>query len=110
DGFFVGFDSPEAAVACAVAIQRRLAENRKTSGFAPQLRIGLHASEATQASGAFQGIGVHEAARISALAGAGEILASRDAVAGGEYRTSGAREVSLKGIAKPVEVVLVDWH
>jgi class 3 adenylate cyclase len=110
DGFFVGFDSPETAVACAVAIQRRLAENRKTSGFAPQLRIGLHASEATQASGAFLGIGVHEAARISALAGPGEILASVNTVDGSRYGTSGAREVTLKGIAKPVEVVLIDWQ
>src|SRR4029078_12492297 len=34
DGFFVGFDSPEAALACAVAIQRRLAEHRQSAGFA----------------------------------------------------------------------------
>jgi class 3 adenylate cyclase len=110
DGFFVGFDSPEAAVACAVAIQRRLAENRKTSGFAPQLRIGVHASEVTQASGSFLGKGVHEAARISALAGAGEILASVNTVADGKYPTGERREVTLKGIANPVEIVSVDWR
>ncbi|MDP9237601.1 MAG: ferredoxin [Chloroflexota bacterium] len=110
DGFFVGFDSPEAAVACAVAIQRRLAENRKASGFAPQLRIGVHASEATQTSGAFSGKGVHEAARISALAGAGEILASTNTVAGGKYPTGEPREATLKGIANPVEIVSVDWR
>ena len=43
DGFFVSFDSPEAAVAAAIAIQRRLAEHRQKQGFAPQVRIGLHA-------------------------------------------------------------------
>src|SRR5438034_4289021 len=48
DGFFVGFDSPEAALTCAVAIQRGLAEHRKAHGFAPQVRIGVHASMATQ--------------------------------------------------------------
>lgn len=110
DGFFIGFDSPEAALACAVAIQRRLAEHRKTSGFAPQLRIGVHASEATQTLNAFRGRGVHEAARIGALAGAGEILASSNTAVGSKYPTDAPREVSLKGIAEPVEVVLVDWR
>jgi class 3 adenylate cyclase len=110
DGFFIGFDNPEAALACAVAIQRRLAEHRKTSGFAPQLRIGVHASEATQTLSAFRGKGVHEAARIGALAGAGEILASTNTAAGSKYPTGAPREVSLKGIAEPVEVVLVDWR
>jgi class 3 adenylate cyclase len=110
DGWFIGFDSPDGALACAVAIQRRLAEHRKTSGFAPQLRIGVHASEATQTSSTFLGKGVHEAARIGALAGAGEILASCNTVDSTRYRTGEPREVTLKGIAKPVEVVLVDWQ
>ena len=48
DGFFVGFDSPDQALACAVAIQRRLAEHRRRNGFAPKVRIGVHASGATQ--------------------------------------------------------------
>ncbi len=110
DGFFIGFDSPEAALACAVAIQRRLAEHRKTSGFAPQLRIGVHASQATQTSRAFHGKGVHEAARIAALAGAGEILASSNTAAGSKYPIGEPREVTLKGIAEPVDVVSVDWR
>ena len=69
DGFFVSFDSPDLAVAAAIAIQRRLAEQRSTQGFAPQVRIGLHASDATQVGGDFHGKGVHEAARIAALGG-----------------------------------------
>ena len=76
DGFFVSFDSPDLAVAAAIAIQRRLAEHRSTQGFAPQVRIGLHASDATQVGGDFHGKGVHEAARIAALGGAGDIVAS----------------------------------
>jgi ferredoxin len=32
DGFFVSFDSPELAIAAAIAIQRRLAEHRATHG------------------------------------------------------------------------------
>lgn len=110
DGFFVGFDSPEAAMACAVAIQRRLAEHRQANGFAPQVRIGLHASEATQVAQNFRGKGVHEAARIAALAGGGEILASRGTAAGSRYQASEPRMATLKGIAQPMEIVSIDWR
>jgi class 3 adenylate cyclase len=110
DGFFVGFDSPEAALACAVAIQRRLAEHRQTQGFAPQVRIGVHASEATQVAQNFRGKGVHEAARIAALASGGEILASQVTAAGSRYQTSNPRTEALKGIAEPMEIVTVDWR
>jgi class 3 adenylate cyclase len=110
DGFFVGFDSPEAALACAVAIQRRLAEHRQTAGFAPQVRIGVHASQATQVAQNFRGKGVHEAARISSLAGGAEILASRETAVGSRYEISEPRSVTLKGIAEPIEIVSVTWR
>ena len=76
DGFFVSFDSPDLAIVASIAIQRRLAEHRATQGFAPQVRIGLHASDATWVGGDFHGKGVHEASRIAALGGAGDIVAS----------------------------------
>ncbi len=110
DGFFVSFDNPEAALACAVAIQRKLAEHRQSQGFAPQVRIGLHSSDATQADGNFSGKGVHEAARIGALAQAGEILASKRAAGGTRFSISEPREVTLKGILEPVEVVTINWR
>src|SRR5918999_2244532 len=111
DGFFVGFDSPEAALACAVAIQRRLASHSMQSGFAPQVRIGLHASEAGQVGQNYLGKGVHEAARIAALAQGGEIQASRATVGANiGYAVSEPRVVTLKGISEPVEVVSVDWR
>ncbi|MGH2772299.1 MAG: 4Fe-4S domain-containing protein [Actinomycetota bacterium] len=111
DGFFVGFDGPEEAIACAVAIQRKLAEHRKTQGFAPQVRIGLHATGAAQVGKDFRGIGVHEAARIAALAEGGEILASISTVGdSGRYKTSDARTVALKGISEPVEIAAIDWR
>jgi class 3 adenylate cyclase len=110
DGFFVGFDSPEAALACAVAIQRRLAEHRRKNGFAPGVRIGVHASEATQVAQNFRGKGVHEAARIAALADGGEVLASKDTAAGSRFRTSEPRTVTLKGIAEPMEIVSISWN
>jgi class 3 adenylate cyclase len=109
DGFFVGFDSPEAALTCAVAIQRRLAEHRQTQGFAPPIRIGLHVSQATQVAQNFRGKGVHEAARIAALAEGGQVLASKDTAAGSRYPASEPRMVTLRGIAEPVEIVSIDW-
>jgi class 3 adenylate cyclase len=111
DGFFVGFESPDAALACAAAIQQTLAEHRREHGFAPQVRIGVHASGATKVGRNFSGKGVHEAAPIAALAGGGEILASLEtARAAGGFKFSEPRTVTLKGIAEPVETVLVDWH
>jgi class 3 adenylate cyclase len=109
DGFFVGFDSPDAAIECAVAIQRTLAEHRRAHGFAPQVRIGVHASPATQVEGNFRGRGVHEAARIAALAEGGEIVASRETV-GDSLRASEPRTVRLKGITEPMEVVSIEWR
>jgi class 3 adenylate cyclase len=111
DGFFVGFDSPEAALACAVAIQRRLAEHRQQHGFAPQVRIGVHASEAAQVGRNFRGKGVHEAARIAGLAEGGEIVASAaTAGASSPYALSEPRPATLKGISEPIEVVSVEWR
>ena len=95
-----------------MAIQRGLAEHRRTQGFAPQVRIGLHASEATLRGRDYGGRGVHLAARIGALAGASEILASQETAA--EWRESLAaaesHSVSLRGIAEPVEVTAIEWR
>ena len=71
-------------------------EHRSTQGFAPQLRIGLHASDATQVGGDFHGKGVHEAARIAALGGAGDIVASV-ATVGELHRTSGRPQRGAEG-------------
>lgn len=110
DGFFVAFESPEDAIACAVAIQRAFAEHRRTQGFAPQVRIGAHAAGATQVGANFTGKGVHEAARIAALADGGEILVSRVTAMGGKFSVSEPRTVNIKGIAEQVEVVSVKWE
>src|SRR5205823_6341481 len=72
----VAFPSARDAVEAARTIQRTLADHRRTHRFAPQVRIGLHATEASRDGAAYRGRGVHEAARIGALAAAGEVLAS----------------------------------
>jgi class 3 adenylate cyclase len=109
DGFFVSFDSPDDALACAVAIQRRLAEHRRTQGFAPKVRIGVHAAGATQVGRDFTGIGVHEAARIAALGEGGQIISSRSTAADGRFPVSEPRTVTLRGTSESTEIVTVGW-
>jgi len=60
--------------------------------------VGLHASDAQQVGTNFRGKGVHEAARIAALAGSGEIVASAGTV-GESQRVSDPRSVELKGLS-----------
>jgi class 3 adenylate cyclase len=111
DGFFVAFGDARTALACAIGIQQTLAGHRRDHGFAPQVRIGVHGAEATRVGADFEGAGVHAAARIGALAEAGEVLASVDTVEGIDDVAFGApREVTLKGLAKPVQVVAVEWR
>jgi class 3 adenylate cyclase len=112
DGFFVAFATTRAALECSVAIQRALLEHRRQQGFAPQVRIGLHAAPAQRHGGAYRGKGVHVAARIAAFAGAGEILASQDTVASAPptLTPSAPRVVTLKGLSEPLGVVTVGWR
>jgi class 3 adenylate cyclase len=111
DGFFVSFADPVDAVECAVAIQRTLAEHRLDHGFAPQVRIGVHATEAVDLGDDYLGKGVHEAARVGAAARAGEILVTAAVIdaTGGNRTVSNHREVHLKGLALPLSVASVDW-
>ncbi len=75
DGFMVAFGSARRALACAVAIQRALAERRADL---PDLkvRIGLNTGEVVAEADDLYGQAVHAAARIAARAAGGEILVS----------------------------------
>jgi class 3 adenylate cyclase len=111
DGFFVAFLDAPSAVACAIKIQQRLVEHRRTHGFAPNVRIGLHATAATRHGADYTGLGVHAAARIASLAGPGQVLASAATLHDlSSVRTVDRRSESLRGIAEPVDVVTIDWH
>jgi class 3 adenylate cyclase len=56
DGFFVAFPDTTSALASAVEIQRRLVEHRRANGFAPQVRMGLHATAATHDGADYTGL------------------------------------------------------
>ncbi|HVS28424.1 MAG TPA: adenylate/guanylate cyclase domain-containing protein [Solirubrobacteraceae bacterium] len=112
DGFFVAFSEPGPAIACAVEIQRSLERHRREQGFALPVRIGVHTAAAAQTPDGYAGRGVHEAARIGALAAAGEILASAATLghAPAGIDSEPTREVSLKGLDKPLTVAAIHWH
>ena len=112
DGCFATFGDPGAALDCAIAIQRSFAEHRRRHGFAPRIRIGLHAAPATTIGDDYAGLGVHEAARVGALAEGGEILATASTVSSATTAVPAGeeRDVSLKGIPQPVRVVSIGWR
>ncbi len=113
DGFFVAFERPDDGIECAVDIQRRLARHRREHGFAPWVRIGLHAADATREGRNFSGGGVHVAARVGAAAAKEEVLVTRSVVerAGAtRFPLSDPRPITLKGVREPVEVQVVDWR
>jgi class 3 adenylate cyclase len=112
DGFFVAFADVPSAIACAVEIQRTLERHRREHGFALPVRIGLHATTALRTAEDYAGRGVHETARIAALAQGSEIVASQAAVAFAPpgLRVGHARSVNLKGLTEPIQISLINWR
>jgi pimeloyl-ACP methyl ester carboxylesterase len=95
DGFLATFDGPAAAIRCARAI--RVA----THAIGVGVRIGLHAGEIEIIDDDIGGISVHVAARVCALAGDGEVLATRtvkDLVAGSGIAFEPRGTYTLKGV------------
>ena len=110
DGFFVAFDSARQGIECARSIQRALAEHRRGSGFAINVRIGLHSADANRRAADYSGVGVHLAARVASVGGGGEIVATTDTLdEAGESARTNPREVSLKGVSAAVGVETVTW-
>jgi class 3 adenylate cyclase len=95
DGFLAMFDGPQRAIRCAMAIRDAV------QALGIQVRAGLHTGECEVRGDDIGGIGVHIGARVSALAGANDVLVSstlRDLVIGSglEFEERGAHE--LKGV------------
>jgi class 3 adenylate cyclase len=95
DGFFASFDGPARAIACA----REIVERVPVLGL--DVRAGIHTGECERVGEKLAGLAVNVGARVSAAAGAGEVLVSatvKDLVAGSgiEFEDRGAHE--LKGV------------
>jgi class 3 adenylate cyclase len=95
DGFFARFDGPARAIRCALAIHQAVRD------IGLQVHIGLHAGECEVLDGKVAGIAVAIGARVSARAGAGEVLVSqtvKDLVAGSGIAFEDRGLAELKGV------------
>ena len=95
DGFFATFGAPADGVRCAGAI----ADAVHSIGL--EIRAGLHTGETELTGEKAAGIAVTTAARVSALAGPGEVLVTRtlaELVAGSGFGFSDRGEHELKGV------------
>jgi class 3 adenylate cyclase len=111
DGFFLAFADAGRAIEAMIALQRRLAAHREREGFAPTVRIGIHAAEATRSGTDYLGTGVTLAARIGSAAQGSEILVSRATLEGARrtFAVTDDRTLELKGISTPTEAVSIGW-
>lgn len=111
DGFLARFDSAGDAVQCAIDIQRTLDDERRKTGFAPSVRIGINAGDVIDEDGDLLGSVVNVASRVTAAAEPDEILTT-EAVAerlDGRFDLvdRGLRE--LKGLDRSLHILSVDW-
>jgi class 3 adenylate cyclase len=95
DGFLAMFDGPQRAIRCAMSIRDAV------QSLGIEVRAGLHTGECEVRGDDIGGIAVHIGARVSALAGPNDVLASstlRDLVIGSglEFEDRGAHQ--LKGV------------
>jgi class 3 adenylate cyclase len=95
DGFLATFDGPGKAVRCALSIT----EAATTLGL--QVRAGVHTGEVDVRELDVGGLAVHIAARVAALAAAGEVLVSstvKDLLVGSGIEFESCGEHALKGV------------
>jgi class 3 adenylate cyclase len=95
DGFLISFDSPSQAVRCA----QKLEHDAAAHGI--QIRAGIHTGECERRGDDVAGLAVNIAARVSALAGAGETLVTKtvtDLVAGSDLQFHPNGTHRLKGV------------
>ena len=105
DGFVVTFDSPGRAIECALAIRETL----RALGIA--VRSGIHTGEVELRADDVAGMAVHIGARVSALAGADEVLVSstvKDLVTGSTVEFSDRGAHTLKGVPGSWQLFSVD--
>lgn len=113
DGYFASFSTTRPAVDCAVDINRKLNRHRRDAGFAPQVRIGIHRTDANRTGSDYSGRGIHLAARIAAHGSADQIVVSSETLAEAgsiPYGVDEPQEVDLKGISGPVAIQSIDWR
>jgi len=112
DGFLVRFETPDAAVACAISLQRNMYDARSAGSFVPELRVGVHAGEAVADDNDLVGRVINLAARVTDAAAPGEILVTEPVA---DHLSPGIALADrglkpLKGFAQPRHLLAVMWH
>jgi class 3 adenylate cyclase len=105
DGILARFPTPAQGVRCAAA----MVEAAGRSGL--ELRAGLHAGEIELRGDDIGGLAVHIASRVSAMAGAGEVLVTgtvRDLVVGSGIVFDDRGRHNLKGVPDEWQVLAVE--
>ena len=112
DGVLVRFDHPTGAVRCGVEILRRLERQRRTTGFAPSVRIGIHSGDAVSDGDDIIGAVVNLASRVTGAAEPDELLCTEHVADHLEdnYTTVGRGLHTLKGVTRPRHLLAVDWR
>jgi len=104
DGFLASFDSASRAVRCGQAMIAAV----RAGGL--DVRVGCHTGEVELVQGDAHGVAVHAAARVMALAGAGQVFVSwttRDLLAGSAISVETAGSHELKGLDGAREIFRV---
>jgi predicted ATPase/class 3 adenylate cyclase len=76
DGYFCVFDGAGDALAAALEMQLRFAEQEWPEGAEVRVRMGLHVGEVLETPASLVGLAIHHAARIAAVAHGGQVLIS----------------------------------
>ena len=105
DGHLTTFDGPSQAIRCAEAVRT------EAEALGIEIRAGIHTGECELLDSDIGGIAVHIAARICAMAAAGEILVSRtvrDLVVGSGTVFEDRGDVVLRGVPGSWQLLAVD--
>lgn len=79
DSFFAVFPDAGDAVRCALNVQMVLADGVWPGGQRPLVRMGIHTGAPAARGGGFEGMDVHRAARVMAVAHGGQVLLTDEA-------------------------------
>jgi class 3 adenylate cyclase len=113
DGTFAAFPAPSEALGCAVAIQRAMARRNLAAGERIELKVGLATGEVIVEEGDIFGLAAITSTRITARAGAGEVLCDGTtcelAAPRTRYPIEHLGDVELKGFEGLVPVYRVGW-
>jgi len=114
DGFMISFNSASSAVACAIGIQRTMADRNEAHPDTPiNVRIGICAGEPVEEDQRLFGSTIQLTSRICDQAEPDQILVAaviRDLCLGKQFVFEDRGEATLKGFDQPQRLYEVQWQ